>query len=168
MKKEKTSGWTVTQIDKAHQEEISKSVKAYLERKTKLDPNAIEATSRAVQGILLQQVGSLVGEIIDHAEGVVFKASPGSCSGHACSSNGIGNCPTEACDTLICQGHKCGTNSCGTKTCSGFSCTTNTGIARSIFETPAWAAVIKDMELMSKHPELRQKINISTRNKRIK
>lgn len=168
MKKEKTSGWTVTQIDKAHQEEISKSVKAYLERETKLDPKAIEATSRAVQGILLQQVGSVVGEILDHAEGVVFKASPGSCSGHACSSNGIGNCPTEACDTLVCNGHKCGTNSCGTKTCSGFTCSTNTGIARSIFETPAWSAVIADMELMSKHPELRQKINISTRKKRIK
>ncbi len=160
MKEEKTSGWMVTQIDKAQQDDIAKSVKTFLERETKLDPNAIEATIRAVQSILLQQVGSLVGEILDHAEGVGVAASW--CTSFVCSGNGVRDCPIQSCETLVCEGNKCSINSCGTKTCKDFTCGINKGITHTIFETPAWSAVLKDLELMSKHPELRQTFNLST------
>src|SRR5262249_40513672 len=48
---------------------VSKSVTTVLERETKLDPKAIEMMTQAVQSILLREVGSVVGEILDHAEG---------------------------------------------------------------------------------------------------
>lgn len=155
----KSSGWTVDQIGEAHKQEVSKSVTTVLERETKLDPKAIEMMTQAVQSILLREVGSVVGEILDQAEGAT--AFMNTCTTHACSGNGVGNCPVEACGTLNCNGNSCGTLSCGTKACSGHSCGTNSGLI-DFFETSALSAVLKDIELMTKHPELRQKISIST------
>jgi len=156
----KSSSWTVDQIGDAHKQEVSKSVTTVLERETKLDPKAIEMMTQAVQSILLREVGSVVGEILDHREGATAFMS--SCTPHACSGNGVGNCPVEACGTLDCKGNSCGTLSCGTKACGGHSCGTNSGLI-DFFETPALSAALKDIELMTKHPELRQKISVSTR-----
>jgi hypothetical protein len=158
----KSSSWTVDQIGDAHKQEVSKSVTTVLERETKLDPKAIEMMTQAVQSILLREVGSVVGEILDHIAEGATPLHMNTCTTHACTGNGVGTCSVEACGTLTCQGNSCGTLACGTKACGGHSCGTNTGVI-DFFETPAWSAVLKDIELMTKHPELRQKISVSTR-----
>jgi hypothetical protein len=164
--KRKHAGWTVDQIGEAHKQDIAKSVTTVLERDTKLDPKAVEAVTHAVQSILLREVGSVAGEILDHAVGgEPFDAPINSCTTHACSGNGVTNCGVQACGSLTCERNTCGTLACGTKSCSGHTCGANTGIAE-FFETPAWSAVVKDIELMTKYPELRQEISVSTRTTR--
>ena len=157
----KNARWIVGQIGEAHKQEVSKSVTAVLERETKLDPKAVEMMMQAVQSILLREVGAVVGELLDAAP----PASPAlttSCTDHACAGNGLTGCPSQSCGVLTCSGNTCSIMSCGTKVCSGNLCGTNAGIV-DFFETPAWMSFLKDIELMTKYPELRQKISVSTR-----
>jgi len=161
--KGKHAGWTVDQIGDAHKQNVAKSVSTVLERETKLDPKAVEAVTHAVQSILLRQVGSIAGEILNQAtSGVSADIGMSSCTTHACSGNGVISCGVEACGALNCEGNSCKTLSCGTKSCNGHTCGSNVGFA-DFFETPAWSAVLKDIELMTKFPELRQEISVSTR-----
>jgi hypothetical protein len=157
----KDPGWIVGQIGEAHKQEVAKSVTTVLERETKLDSRAIEMMTQAVQSILLREVGSVVGEILD-AEPSGAHVLVTSCSNHACSGNGLNGCPSQSCGVLTCSQNFCSVMSCGTKVCSGHFCGTNAGIV-DFFETPAWTSFLKDIELMTKYPELRQKINVSTR-----
>jgi hypothetical protein len=163
--KRKHAGWTVDQIGEGHKQNVAKSVTTVLERETKLDPKAVEAVTQAVQSILLRQVGSIAGEILNQAMGVTADIGMSSCTTHACSGNGVINCGVEACSALNCEGNSCKTLSCGTKSCSGHTCGSNVGFA-DFFATPAWSAVLKDIELMTKYPELRQEISVSTHTTR--
>jgi hypothetical protein len=91
--KGKHAGWTVDQIGDAHKQNVAKSVSTVLERETKLDPKAVEAVTHAVQSILLRQVGSIAGEILNQAtSGVSADIGMSSCTTHACSGNGVISC----------------------------------------------------------------------------